>query len=82
MSGWNYRIIRHTKHMVPYLALHEVYYSEDGNPTGYTDDPISFVSDEEGEGGRASIVWMLETALEDAKTKPTLDDSEFDNDAS
>ena len=71
--SWNYRIIRHKE---GHFSLHEVYYDDAGKPNGYTTDPISFVSDkEEGPDG---IIESLEHALKDARTKPVLDASIFE----
>ena len=71
--SWNYRIIRHKE---GHFALHEVYYDDAGTPHSYTADPISFVSDEEE--GPDGIIASLEHALTDARTKPVLDVSIFE----
>ncbi len=68
---WNYRIIRHKE---GHFALHEVYYDDDGNPDGWTQDPITFVVD--SDEGTAGLITSLEMALKDARDRPVLDFSE------
>ena len=36
-GGWNYRVAKHGK----YLAIYEVYYYENGNVRGSSQDPVS-----------------------------------------
>ena len=38
MSYWNHRLVKDVKS--GRLAIHEVYYNDDGTPTGYTENPV------------------------------------------
>lgn len=75
---WNYRIVKfkntpRNKEFTGedhYYALHEVYYNEAGKPDGITENPITFVCDEEE--GPDGITRSLERALKDAKNRPVL----------
>lgn len=69
---WNYRVLRHEDGT---LALHEVFYDEDGAPSMYTTDPISFAVD--GDEGLTALTEALERALCDAKERPLLDVSDI-----
>lgn len=64
--AWNYRILDHGE----WLALHEVYYDDAGEPNGWTVDAITFGahSDEGAEG----VIASLEMALADARKRPVL----------
>ncbi|MFZ1429986.1 MAG: hypothetical protein WBP58_05190 [Chitinophagaceae bacterium] len=66
--SWSYRILRHPDGTV---ALHEVYFHEDGQPHSYAEPPASFVLD--GDEGPQGIIASLELALRDAKERPVLD---------
>ena len=66
--SWNYRILRHEDGS---LALHEVYYDEDGRPRGYTAESAGFCAYEEE--GPEGITAALERALRDARERPVLD---------
>ena len=62
MSTWNYRILRHNYGAEVGYEIHEVYYDDDGNPQGWT------------ENGKApygetpeDLIWCLETMLADAR---------------
>lgn len=65
---WNYRILRHRDGT---LALHEVYYDEQGQPRAYTERPAGFAVDPED--GPEGVQAALETALRDARERPVLD---------
>jgi len=77
--SWNYRVIYHppSKYKVgekvfdreEYLAIHEVYYDEQGNPNSMTVDEI--VTGDEGSDSLVSLKWILEHQLE-ALNKPIL----------
>ncbi|GAB4228069.1 MAG: hypothetical protein Kow0032_07950 [Methyloligellaceae bacterium] len=69
---WNYRVLRHEDGT---LALHEVFYDENGKPSMYTNDPISFAVD--GDEGLPALTEALEHALRDARERPVLDVSEI-----
>ena len=69
---WNYRVIRHEE---GHLALHEVYYDDDGKPNGVTKEPVTFVTD--SDEGITGIINSLEMALNDAREKPVLGISLF-----
>lgn len=67
---WNYRIIRFTRGGSSYLALHEVYYNEDGSVWSYTENAVDvLVGLEEGKKG---LIETLEMMLKDAKKAPIL----------
>jgi hypothetical protein len=68
----NYRVIRHANGM---LALHEVYFDQNGNLAGRTVEAAGFVVNEED--GVEALISMLERALWDARENPTLDASTF-----
>ena len=80
MSYWNYRIIYHpaSKYKVgekeldreEYLAIHEVYYNDDGKPDSMTVNEI--VVGDDGEDSLASLKWILENQLK-ALEKPILE---------
>lgn len=57
---WNYRLIDFGTH----VALHEVYYNADGEPTSWTENPASFVGDD--------VVEALRMALWDVENRPVL----------
>ena len=38
MSYWNHRLVKDVES--GRLAIHEVYYDDDGTPTGYTENPV------------------------------------------
>ena len=38
--GWNHRVLRHIYTEETWLAIHEVYYDDEGNPNSCTVDPI------------------------------------------
>lgn len=59
---FNYRIVRHESGD---LALHEVYYDDDGAPTSMTAEPVSFEC--HSHEGREGIIKSLEMALYCAK---------------
>lgn len=44
-GGWNYRICRETIDGDFFFTLREVYYDDDGDPNGWTADPIDFAAD-------------------------------------
>ena len=39
MSHWNHRVMLHRTEHETYMAIHEVYYKEDGQPDGWTSEP-------------------------------------------
>jgi len=43
---WNYRIIRHKGEVSEWLAIHEVFYDDEGNPDGCTENPIHIIGDD------------------------------------
>ena len=83
--SWNYRVVYHppSTYMVSetkfsreeYLAIHEVYYDDDGNPNSMTVDPI--VVGDDGEDSLKSLKWILENQMK-ALTRPILTDK-FEN---
>ena len=64
---WNYRIVEIGR---TGYALYEVHYDEQGNPSGWTSDPLCFSAD--AEEGPEGIIRALEQALRDAKQLSTL----------
>ena len=77
---WNYRIVRHIGTTTiggrefdnSHLALHEVYYDEQGRPNGRTNQPVTFACDiDEGKEG---IIASLERALNTIRSTGILDD--------
>jgi hypothetical protein len=65
MAHWNYRVVDHGDR----LALHEVFYADDGKVTSWTAEAVTFATD--SENGQADLVGSLEKALEGAQ-KPML----------
>jgi len=69
---WNYRVVRHPPGVggatEEWFALHEVFYGEDGEPIGITENPVSFGGDTPEE-----VAESLEMALRDARERPVLD---------
>lgn len=43
MAEWKIRIIEHDEEAEPYLALHEVYYSDNGTITLWSEEPITIL---------------------------------------
>lgn len=62
---WNYRIVKHKSGVNTWYSLHEVYYDENGEPDGMTQNPISAHGDT-----RAEVIKALEMMLKDAKRMP------------
>lgn len=67
---WNYRIIKRETGVGPVWELYEVYYDKDGTPEFRTSEPVDFGSEDGPEG----VIKSLEMALNDARTRPVLDD--------
>lgn len=44
-GGWNYRICRETIDGDFLFSLREVYYDDEGNPNGWTAEPVDFAGD-------------------------------------
>jgi len=65
---WNYRVIKYADGR---FGLHEVYYDDDGIPTGRTVDPMLIVDADEGV---PAIIRELEMAVGDVKNRTVLDD--------
>ena len=71
MSGWNYRVVRHSPAQgEPYLAIHEVYY-EDGHPAHISESPTQPVA--------ADLLGMIDLVgrLHKATMSAPLDMEEF-----
>lgn len=71
---WNYRIVRRNRDGHAWLALHEVYYHADGRPHAITADPAQFVADVDED--REGIIRALQLALDDALSRPVLDEAQ------
>lgn len=75
---WNYRAIIHEipkRKGESCIAIHEVYYSKNGEPDGMTADPIRFMADvEDGDvaAAVAQIAAGLRMALADLEKHPPL----------
>jgi hypothetical protein len=54
MSTWNHRVIVTPDGDGVWMAIHEVYYNEKGNPSGYTKNAISI-----GGNNPKEIKWVL-----------------------
>lgn len=65
---WNYRVIDFGTHK----ALHEVHYDDDGKPSCYTSEPITFVCEPDED-----IASALEMALDDVRKYPALTPADF-----
>lgn len=70
MSYWNYRLVKYY-HKAAGYAIHEVYYDDDGKPTGMTVNPCSFVGDTPEE-----TVDALTMALKDAQERDIFEEPE------
>ena len=77
--SWEYRIILHKAGQLEenpdlkweeYLAIHEVYLDQNGDPNSTTEEPI-LISGDEGKDSLISIKWMLENMMK-ALQKPIL----------
>ena len=44
--SWNHRVIKHVSADDEWLAIHEVYYGDDGKPSSCTKEPIQIVSED------------------------------------
>jgi len=67
--SWNYRIIAHENSTETILAIHEVYYDENGKPKMYSDEYAEVSCDEEdGMEVMHSIIERMKFAF----TKPIL----------
>lgn len=64
--SWSYRILEKDG----WLALHEVYYDDEGEPFLWTEDPITFVVEEEE--GAKGVADALCLALADAESRSVL----------
>ena len=71
--AWNIRQIYHDEVEFPYVALHEVHYTSDGEIKGFSIEPIRMIS-EDLEGLR----WYV-SACEQALTEPLLILSELEH---
>lgn len=82
--SWNYRIIRHTQSFTlngeeidtSYLALHEVYYDENGKPEMHSRKEISFQCDVDE--GKEVIITKLKRAIGTIENEDVLDEAVFD----
>ncbi len=69
--SWNHRILRRTFEGETFYAVHEVYYDENGNPNGCTDESVS-PKGETMDELRSDIL-----SFHDALTKPILNYEDF-----
>lgn len=71
MSHWSYRLIRFKDEGSPtgyWVALHEVYYDDEGKPVGWTKSPADF-----GGTDREAAVKALAMALDAIAVRPILE---------
>lgn len=66
MSHWNYRICKETyspgtEHEDTTFSLREVYYDENNNITGYTENPVGLVAD--SVDGFSDIISKIQEAI-------------------
>lgn len=83
--SWNYRVFKEkikahpqTDEVIDRYTIREVYYDSDGNPSGYTAEPIkpeSFMEDVESTPV-ADLKWQLEFMLK-SLSKPILSEEDF-----
>jgi hypothetical protein len=83
--SWNYRLFKEkvkahpqTDEMIDRYTIREVYYDSEGNPNGYTSEPIkpeSFMEDGDSTP-IADIQWQLESMLKSLR-KPILIEEDF-----
>jgi hypothetical protein len=71
--GWNHRILAQELEGETYCAIHEVYYDENGVPSGYTADPVWVLG-----SSLKDIKWALRRMTEATK-KPILSINNFPN---
>ena len=70
--SWNYRVIEFDDpDEGAWVAIHEVYYDEDGNPDSYSEDPAIAMST------NRSLVWLLDQFRE-ALSKEVLFERDFE----
>lgn len=65
---WNYRVMRHADGSI---AMHEVYYDDNGKPEHWSKEPTTFIGD--GDDALEQLICGLETAAKDARQRPILD---------
>lgn len=64
--SWNYRILAHQSEEEIHLQVHEVYYNDEGQPNGYTENGVA-VGAEDLKG----IEWVLDK-MKECSEKPIL----------
>lgn len=83
--SWNYRLVRHhyldqNDDVVSFLAVHEVYYEDDGTtPRAYSEEPVKLEQDVT-DGDEDAAIMAITTAIDtirDAVTRPILDEEDF-----
>lgn len=78
--SWNYRVVRFTGTTkigdldfdYDHLAVHGVFYDENGKPVGMTKEPERFTCDTED--GKQAIIDKLELAIKTIRETEILDD--------
>lgn len=78
MKGWNYRAIEFTNIAgdSSYVAIHEVYYDDDGKPCSYSSTPASVYAD--SDVGISSMQKTLQK-MQEALNKPILKSEIFNS---
>jgi hypothetical protein len=72
MMRWNYRVVRRTTNGETTYAIHEVHYSDDGDPQACTEAPIEII--ESTPGDLRETVQRILACLD----KPILDYTDFE----
>lgn len=70
--SWNYRVMKRKHVDCEELAIHEVYYDDDGNVTSWTDNKIALSTFIEGDGADTTLKEVFDM-MGVALTKPVLD---------
>jgi len=70
--SWNYRIVRYADGTG--YGLHEVHYDKKGKPESMTEEPASFVTDEDEGNPISGILKQLAIAQTDISGQPIFDE--------
>lgn len=65
--SWNHRVMRHIEGERDYLAIHEVYYNNEGLIVKWTDSPVNMV-----DGTITGLRWEL-NRMKESLGKPVLE---------
>lgn len=70
IAYWHYRLILHDQDSKPWYGLHEVYYDQENNITGWTENPVRFTCD--AEEGIEGVTHALANAVHDVTLRQPL----------